>query len=125
MCFANEDIKLLNNMMQPLELNRTGQSLWSDQCGNIDLEDCTNLNKTNMNLVTLCLNICSLLSHQSELIELISKLEQKNLKVDILFLCETFLMNQTMKMVNVPGYTLIAYSCQHIKGGGIAILINK
>ena len=90
--------------MKPLELNSTDQSLWSDQYDYIDLEDCTNLNKMNMNLVTLHLNICSLLSHQSELIELISKLEQKNSKLDILFLCETFLMNQMMKMVNIPRY---------------------
>ena len=47
-----------------------------------------------------------MLAHQSELKHLLGTLEQKNSKVDILLLCETFLTKTTTKLVNIPGYKL-------------------
>ena len=76
MCFSKEDVQLFDNLMWLLEINNTYQSLWSDQCDYIKLGSCTHLNLTNKNLITLQLNIWSLLSHQSELNNLIAKLEQ-------------------------------------------------
>ena len=84
-----------------------------------------NLNPTNKNLIVVQLNICSLLVHQSELIHLLATLEQKNSKIDILLLCETFLTSKTASLVNIPGYKLMFRSHQFNKGSGTAILVKE
>ena len=78
-------------------------SLWSDCCNYVELDKCENLNPTNKNLIVVQLNICSLLAHHSELIHLLATLEQKNSKIDILLLCETFLTTKTASLVNISG----------------------
>ena len=77
-----------------------------------------------MNLIMLQLNIRSLLSHQSDLVSLLSALGQKNSRVDIVMLCETFLTDYTMRLVNIQGYKIINNNCKQSKGGGMAILIH-
>ena len=44
---------------------------------------------------------------QSEMKQLLTKLERKNTLVDVLLLCETFLTEDNTKLINVPNYTLI------------------
>ena len=91
----------------------------------MDLEDCKNLNPNNYNLVVMQHNICSLLSNQCDLKNLLNKLSLKNSKVDIILLCETHLTKQTVGFVNIPDYTHVAnYRSRH-KGGGTLILIRK
>ena len=50
-------------------------------------------------------------------------LEFKNIQVDIILLCETFLNKSTEKLVKILGYTLICNSTSESKGGGTAILL--
>ena len=82
MCFANEDIQIFDNLMQPYKLNNCDKSLWNDHCDYVDIDECQNINNNNMNLITLQLNIRSLLSHQSDLVSLLSALDQKNSRVN-------------------------------------------
>ena len=123
MCIRPNDTQLFDNLIQPLELNNRDKSLWNDRCDYVDLDHCDNFNINNQNLITLQLNIRSLLSHQSELKELLHKLDQKN--SSIVVLCETFLTDGTYKLVNIPGYSLITSNHKNTKGGGTAILLNK
>ena len=39
-------------------------------------------------------------------------------------LCETFLTDHTMRLVNIPGYKIINNNHKQSKGGGMAILIR-
>ena len=76
MCVGNSDINLYNELMQPLEWNTLGRSLWTDRCHYIDMEKCDNLNNNSMNLIVLQLNIRSLLTYQDELKDLLFNLEK-------------------------------------------------
>ena len=70
-------------------------------------------------------NICSVLSNQCDLRNLLNSLSLKNSKVDIILLCETHLSKQTVGFVNIPNYTQVAnYRSTH-KGGGTSILIRN
>ena len=99
-------------------------SLWSDKCDYIMTEECDNLNTLNYNFIVMQLNICSLLSNIGELKFLLTKLEQKDLTVDVVLLCETFLSKKTEKLVNIPHYHLHANHRSKHKGGGTAILVR-
>ena len=122
MCVGNSDIKLYDELMQPLEWNTMDKSLWTDGCDYIDLEKCNKLNNNNMNLIVLQLNIWSLLAHQDELKDLLFHLEKRNSSVDVLLLCETFLSKRTYILINIPGYILLSNNREKSKGGGTSIL---
>ena len=95
MCVGNSDIKLYDELLQPLEWNTFDKSLWNDRCNYIDMEECDNLNSNNMNLIVLQLNVWSLLAYLGEVKDLLFNLEKRNSPVDILLLCETFLTKRT------------------------------
>ena len=125
MCFSNEDIKLYDNLLWPLETENHDKSLWNDKCDYIELEKCDNFNKENYNFIVMHLNVRNLLAHQVELKYLLRKLKTKGSRVDLVLLCETFLTDKTQKLVNIPDYEIITNNRQTAKGGGTAILIRK
>ena len=77
--------------------------LWNGKCDYIEIEDCVNLNLNCYNLIVMQLNVRSLLSNQSTLNQLLRDLDNRKLKVDLILLCETFLMDQSRRLVRVPG----------------------
>ena len=114
-----------DNLNRPIDHNEMDSCLWNDKCDYIELDHCTNLNQNNYNLITMQLNIRSILAHQQELSQLLRNLERKGSRVDIVLLCETFLTKKTEKMVNIPGYKLIGNHRPTRKGGGVCILLNE
>ena len=114
-----------DNLNRPIDHDEMDSCLWKDKCDYIELDHCTNLNQNNYNLITMQLNIRSILAHQQELSQLLRNLERKGSHVDIILLSETFLTKKTEKMVNIPGYKLIGKHCPTRKGGGICILLNE
>ena len=52
-------------------------------------------------------------------------LECNNSRTDIILLCETFLLKNTEKLVDIPNYTLISNHRVNSKGGSTAILVRK
>ena len=108
MCKSTDQETLFDNLSRPLDLNSLNDSSWSDKCNYIETDKCTNINPENYNLVVIQLNIHSLLSKQTELKQLLRNLERKNPKVDLIFLCETFLDKKNVKLVNLPGYNLVS-----------------
>ena len=88
------------------------------------METCPDLNPNNYNFLILQLNIRSILAHQQELKQLLQDLEKKNSSIDVVLLCETFLTNKTIDMVNAGGYTHIGKYRSMKKGGGVSILLK-
>ena len=121
-------IEIYNNLEDSLhrsrDLRELDDTLWNDNCDYIDIENCTDLNPNNFNLIVLHLNIRSLLSHQHELNQLIRETEKKNSRIDIILLCETFLSKNTHNMVSVNGYTHLCNYRKEKKGGGVSILVR-
>ena len=95
----------------------TEESLWSDKCDYTDPAKCTNLNPNNYNFVVMQLNVRSILAHQNDLRQLLHDMSNKNSRVDILLLCETFLTAKTEKLVTIPGYNLVTNKRKNHKGG--------
>ena len=97
---------LEDSLHRSRDLKELSNILWNDKCDYMDIENCANLNPNNYNLMVLQLNIRSLLSHQHDLSQLIRTTE-KNSRIDIILLCETFLSNNTYNMVKICGYTYV------------------
>ena len=123
-CVSQEDIVHHDELLRPMDNFLSHETLWNNKCDYVQLDTCVNLNTDNYNLIILQLNICGLISHQDELKLLLHKLSKKNSGVDIILLCETFLNKKTAKLIQIPGYNMIANNHQHNKGGGTAILIK-
>ena len=115
---------LEDSLYSSRDLSELDNTLWNDNCDYVDIENYTDLNPNNLNLIVLHLNIHSLLSHQQELNQLIRKTEKKNSKIDIILLCETFLSKNTHNMVNVNGFTHMCNYRKEKKGGGVSILVR-
>ena len=124
-CISKCATKTYDELERPLNLDSIDENLWNDKCDYIDPNSCTNLNPNDYNLFVLQLNIRSILSKQTELKQLLHTLENKNSRVDIVLLCETFLNAKTTKLVNIPNYTLISNHRLNRKGGGSCILIRN
>ena len=125
MCFSKSTTKIYDELERPLNLDSINESLWNDKCDYIDPNSCTNLNLNDYNLIVLQLNIRSILSKQTELKQLLHALENKNSRVIIALLYETFLNEKTTKLVNILNYTLISNHRPNRKGGGTCILIRN
>ena len=125
MCFSK------NNLLESDDLNRLmdnflqHECLWNDKCDYIQPENCNNLNDENYNLLILQLNIRGMLSHQDDLKILLHILNRNRSCIDMVLLCETFLNNKMIKLINIPGYTMISNNRSQAKGGGTAILIRE
>ena len=124
MCCFLKFKKSHDELLCPFTNNFLDESLWSDKCDYIDLDSSNNLNSNGLNLIICQLNVCSLLSNQDGIRQLLANLKCKNSEVDIMILCETFLRDHTVHQVNIPGYNLISNHQQHGNGEGAAILVH-
>ena len=125
MCFGKEDMYLYDSLSRPVAMETQDASLWSDKCDYWIVDECNNLNPENYNFVVLQWNIRSLMTNQSKIKQLLTKLERRNTPVDALLLCETFLTKDTAKLIKVPNYTIYTTNRKTMKGGGTAILIHN
>ena len=91
MCCETEHLTTKDQLERSVDHNELDSSLWNDKCDYIKLDHCNNLNPNNYNLITMQINICSILAHQQELGQLLHTLENKGTRIDIILLCETFL----------------------------------
>ena len=125
MCKTNRSYIDTDALKRSQNLFELDESLWNDKCNYIEMETCPNLNPNNYNLLALQLNIRSILAHQYELKQLLRDLEKKNSPIDVVLLCETFLTDKTIGMVNVGGYTYIGNYRSEKKGGVVSILLKE
>ena len=125
MCCETEHLITKDQLERPVDHSELDSSLWNDKCDYIELDHCNNLNPNNYNLIIMQINICSILAHQQELSQLLRTLENKDTRIDIILLCETFLTRKTEKLVHIPGYNLIGNHQSMRKGGGVCMLLNE
>ena len=124
MCKIGTNKKMLDELSRPLNYDELDNTLWNDKCDYVDIEGTSNLNPNNYNLAVLQLNIRSMLAHQQELKQLFVSLANRNSRIDILLPCKTFLLKNTINMINMPGYTHIGNYRKNRKGGGVLILLK-
>ena len=91
MCCETEHLITKDQLGRLVDHSKLDSSLWNDKCDYIELDHCNNLNPNNYNLITMQINICSILVHQQDLSQLLQTLENKGTRIDIILLCETFL----------------------------------
>lgn len=77
------------------------------------------------NLNILHLNIRSLHKNLDNLRELLSTLNKKNVSVDVVLLCETWLNSCNMSMLELDGYKFFAKNRSTCKGGGIGVYVRN
>lgn len=75
-------------------------------------------------LTSMHLNVQSLPAKFDKLKDLLSELNEQNIHIDLILLCETFLNKNNFNMYNLPGYKFVCSNRPHSSRGGVAIYIN-
>lgn len=112
----------------PLNLNHIlgENSPLNSQCDYYSYDELTELDCFTSNLNILHLNIHSLLSKKSQLIDLLNKLNESGHGIDIILLCETFLTDKFVSKCKINGYSLANWENRRkTKQGGVAIYSRK
>ena len=94
------------------------------ECDYIDNEELPDLPFNKHDLGVIQLNIRGLKNKQAALLRLINNCLGIN-KVDLILLCEIWLNDNDLKLINIPGYSFVALPRKNRKGGGVGILINE
>ena len=76
-------------------------------------------------LNVLHLNIRSLKSKKEELIEILNNIENYNITIHLILLCETYIMNYNVNYCQLPGYSLSYKIRTDSRGGGVAIFTHN
>ncbi len=71
------------------------------------------------------INILSLLDKQHKLKLLLFELSERNINIDCVLPCETFLTDNITQLVNIPGFTNVYENRQNVKRGGVGNIDNK
>ena len=116
---------MLDELSRPMIYDELDNTLWNDKYDYVDIEGTSNLNPYSYNLAVLQLNIRSILAHQQELKQLLVNLVNHNSRIDVVLLCKTFLLKNTINMINIPGYMHIGNYRKDRKGGGVSILLKN
>ena len=85
---------------------------------NTDMQDST------FDYTSLHLNIQSLPAKFDALKLLIHELHEKNIDLDFIMLCETFLRDDIAHHFEIPGYNFVYQNRPNASRGGVAIYIN-
>ena len=94
-----------------------------DSCSYISNDELQDFSLHNGSFSVLQLNMRGLINKQSDLNKLLHAGDIN--KVDVALLCETWLRKETMKLVNIPGYTVFSKEQIGKKGGGVCILVKN
>ena len=80
------------------------------------------LNKGTINIIQL--NVHGVTSKSSKIIELLDKIQENGIKIDVVLFCKTFLKDG-MNTNLIKGYQSICINHKNIKQGGVAIYIHN
>ena len=97
----------------------------SDGCIYYQIEELKNHDSKGFKFCALHINIHSLLSKLDDLKNILSCLQEKNIIVHFILLCETFLNDNKFQLCNVEGYNLICENRSNGSRGGVAIYVHK
>ena len=123
MCLKNiivpEQCELLED---PLECEILNSDI-TDTCDYLDMESTCNLKVSDTDLTILHINIRGLISKQQTLSRLLYDCLGES-KIDVITIVEMWLTKESLKLVNVPGYTYLGVHRLQKKGGGVGILVS-
>ena len=93
----------------------------------IDHDDLFKLQYSSDNNVLNCLhiNVRSLLKNKAELLFLLDTLQQHNIVIDVLCLCETFISNISESQCDISGYRAFHAYRKDRTGGGVSIYVKN
>ena len=124
MCFTKVK-KRLEDLSVNLEKDNCIDHDMSLFCKYSDVFDLTIEKQHQSGLNILHLNIRGLILHKPELMLLLNALSCKNIHVDILLLCETFINSMNEHKGKLKGYKEIHNFRKKMEKGGVAVFINK
>ena len=114
---------IINQMNSENDINDNPLDAFEINSEYYDIEDISaDINK-NCQYTTLHLNIQSLPKKIDKLKILLSQLREKNIIIDFIMLCETFLTDDIADNYELDGYTF-KYKNRKVKKGGVGIYIN-
>ena len=116
--------KQISDRLEKNKIANTDNFEFVDHCDYLELDDVTpqTLPKDNLNLLQM--NVRGLVGKQSKLQSLLDKLEN-NSDIHCLLLCETWLTEDTKKLVSFNKHTFIGQECNKKRGGGVWFLLRK
>ena len=95
-----------------------------DYCDYIDMDTCKCIEKTDFDLNIIEYNIRGLLRKQKDLLAFLGRCTTKGY-VDVIILVETWLMDESVKRVCLPGYEYYGTTRKNCKGGGVGFLVKN
>ena len=98
----------------------------ANKCKYVDIEDIQHsLCPNTFSHKVMHYNIRSLNENFDKLKFLMEDLDNSQLDLDFLLLCETFLNDKNSNLYNLPGYTVAEKHRVNAKGGGVAIFVKN
>ena len=88
-----------------------------------DLQKC-DVVKRNHNICSMHLNIRSLPDKFDKLKLLLSQLDNVNVNIDFILICETYLTERNHDLYHLPGYNFISRHRKQTKCGGVGMYIS-
>ena len=113
-----EDNELSQDQDSPITLNSQYYDLEELTMENLSM-------RSNYKYKALHINIQSLPAKQDKLNKMIADLNEKNINIDFILLCETFLTDINCNMHHLPGYNLVSKHRKNKSRGGVAIYVDK
>ena len=95
-----------------------------DHCDYLELENITPKTLPRDNLNLLQMNVRGLVGKQNKLQSLLDKLENYS-DIHCLLLCETWLTEDTKKLITFNNHSFIGRECNTKKGGGVGFLLRN
>ena len=108
--------KIINTGTYKLGEVLENDTLFNDMCdyilpNNLKIKD-NMLNKGTLNIVQL--NVHGVTSKSSKIIELLDKIQENGIKIDVVLFCETFLKDSVNTNL-IKGYQSICINCKNMK----------
>ena len=114
---------IMNSYVHDRDIPTNPLILKDVNCEYYDISDIPS-NNTGGLLKTIHWNIQGLSSKFDELKILLSQINDNNIFIDCLLLCETFICDNNATLFNLPGYNLICKNRQSKSKGGVAIYLR-
>ncbi len=120
--------QISNNPLKDLyELIDAQNSPVNNNCNYISPDDVKldNLSLNGSQITVHHLNIHSVPSKLDDLKTLLAKLKTRNLTIDVILLCETFITDNKKESCSVDDYKLFSEHRKNMSKGGVAIYVHK
>ena len=91
----------------------------------LDSKGYSYIDQDGVSLKVMHLNIRSLSKNMDSLLLLLDDLAQKNIVIDVILLCETYLNSTSKTVLKIPGYTNYHKCRENSLGGGVSVFVTN